>query len=124
MPEENRDWRLAYSIEDDAWYTTLTPNEHPTIHITASVPGDGAHWEITATEKTLIGDVPSLQLHVFDDAFRAFTDAPELFQALAGREPATIGELVAILRELGAVDETRREMPEPARNAPLSATPR
>ncbi|MBF6326514.1 hypothetical protein IU451_28860 [Nocardia cyriacigeorgica] len=54
---------------------------------------------------------PSVHAVVFEDAFKAFAQVPELFALLAELEPTSIQTVIMILDQLGAVDVTRRVNP-------------
>ncbi len=101
---------LDYVISKEAYYAHVTRDE-PEIQIRAASRGGGVGWEFTAVQVGRIG----VQICVFDDAWRAFTDVPEFFQRLAGLgKGATLDDVREILDGLGAVDSTQRTDPDKA----------
>lgn len=105
-------WRYTYCISGEAWWE---PKVEDVIIARDHDEGGGA-WEFNVIAHNLGG--PSLALEIHGDAWDAFADVPELFEALRTRVPHTFSELVAILDELGFVDVTPREIPEERRNPP------
>ncbi len=98
---------LDYVIAKEAYYARVTRDE-PEIQIRASSREDGVHWEFSAIQVGNIG----VQICIFDDAWQAFTDLPEFFQALTGRgKGATLDDVRDILDGLGGVDSTQRMEP-------------
>lgn len=103
-----RDAFLDYVIAKEAYYAHVT-REDPEIQIRAASREGGCHWEFTAVQVGNIG----VQVCVFDDAWRAFNDLPEFFQALAARgKGTTLADVREILDNLGAVDSTQRIDPD------------
>ena len=102
---------LVYIIGDDAWYAEANrpTNPHPYLSVEALYPGDGCEWEFTIIERELQGSCT--QVRIFQDAYAAFVQVPELFQAFADEHPTTLAAVVAILDELGAKDITPRVNP-------------
>ncbi|MDQ0376530.1 hypothetical protein [Amycolatopsis thermophila] len=104
------DCLLTYFVQQEAWFADAAyAGEVPAINISASADTgrDGVKWDFTVQEHHLAGR-PALQVSLFDDAFAAFTDVPELFAALAAEQPRTLDQLRNLLDRLGAVDVTRR----------------
>ena len=111
---------LAYSINHESrWWrqipTQARPNNgRPSIQVCASAEGNGGGvaWEFAVVEHDLGKTIPALKLGIFDDAWAAFADIPGFFASLAdGDEMLTLDDVVAILKALGAVDETDRGEP-------------
>ncbi len=96
---------LAYVVAKEAWYAHVTPDP-PTIWISVNHSGGGSPWEFSVFEVEGIG----VKLGIFDDAWPAFNDLPEFFQALATKgKGTTLDDVRQILDNLGAVDSTERE---------------
>jgi len=97
--------RLAYTIAHEAWYPSVITDPH--ISVAASViDGGGVAWEFIVEERELRHDEKAIRVGVFDDAFEVFEHVPEFFAALSEKKPRTLGEVVDVLKALGAVDET------------------
>lgn len=123
LPE---DARLAYIVTGETYYgRSLSRAERNTIEISADtrdVSGNhtGCLWSFTVYERHDLGSETCLQMELFSDAFAAFHQVPELFDALgeqAPAEPNTLAELRTLLHRLGAVDVTKRHRPATARPA-------
>lgn len=57
----------------------------------------------------------SLKVGIFDDAFKIFTDCPELFIELSklhGQKSPTVEEIASMLKKLGFKDKTLRKRPK------------
>ena len=105
------DTHLAYCDRREAWYAR--PGERPEINISASAKGSGGGvaWEFGVAEYELGAGRPSIRLRMFDDAFAAFGQIPGFFAALTEREVASLDDVIELLRDMGAADETARENP-------------
>lgn len=104
------DCHLAYVVSHEAWYASVIKGRE--INISAASSGGGVAWEFRIEEADLGTTTPCLRAVMFDDAFQAFREVPELFEALATlRHPSRLGDLVGVLQGLGAVDETERKAP-------------
>lgn len=113
-----------YTLVHEAWYARAqSPSGTETgreIVVTAATAEDGCVWEFMITEHDLRG--PALRVGVFDDAWDAFTQMPELFTALAELGPrVTLDQVVALLNRLGFTDRTPRD--NPYRNTEATAPP-
>jgi hypothetical protein len=104
---------FAYTVTSEAWW--FRGGEAPNVMVAASAKGQGGGvaWEFSIDEIEL-GGKPVTQVKVFDDAYAAFTQIPEFFAALADEAPATVAAVVALLDQLGAIDETDRVGPRDA----------
>lgn len=113
------DTHLAYIVSHEAWYwdASRVPGENPHLNVSASAKGSGGGvaWEFEVEEVTL--DKPTARIKIFEDAFAAFTQVPELFAALADGDGSTLAGVRNLLDMLGAVDETERVSPYPGRGA-------
>lgn len=114
MPESTH---LAYIVWQEAWWGRVTYRDDPRVQIMAAHPDGGVAWEFAVEAVDLGSNARALRLQIFDDAFAALADIPELFARLATGHPLTLEGVILILRDLGAVDETPRENPMPT---PLS----
>lgn len=101
---------LAYVDCRHAWYYRIPGVvDVPGIAISASADvGGGGAWGFAVEEVDAGG--PALRLRIFHDAFAAFAQIPGFFAALAAGA-RTLDDVVAILRDLGAADETPRQRP-------------
>lgn len=108
---------LSYVVGTEAWYRR--PDERPYVSVCGQ-PADGPNWEFQITSYNL-GSGPTLRLDMFAEAWRVFTDRPDLFAALAalsasagpetmGRrsDPLRLVDVIVILSQLGATDVTPR----------------
>jgi hypothetical protein len=113
LPE---DTHLAYTVWHEAWYAAASPipGEKPHLMVSAASDGGGVAWEFQIDGYDLSG--PVTRVKMFMDSYAAFAQMPEFFAALADQRPVTLDEVREILHALGAVDETPRESPYPARN--------
>lgn len=109
LPENTH---LAYNVWREAWYADVRKDDKPGIGIAASAEGTGGGvaWEFQITQYEL-GGKPCTHIEMFDDAYEAIVQVPELFAALAKEQPGTLEQVRAILNGLGAVDETSRVSP-------------
>lgn len=100
---------LAYVISHEAWYANVIDGRE--ILISAESRGGGVAWELKA-EEVNVGGKPTVRLSIFSDAFDAFVQVPEMFQAIAeqGRFQR-LEDLAAVLDRLGAQDVTKRTEP-------------
>jgi hypothetical protein len=81
--------------------------------IIAMSPADrrGVRWEIHVHRIDGTGPEPSVRLEVHTEEFRAYTEAPELFAALAAEAPRTLEAVRLLLDRLGVADDTPRVGP-------------
>ncbi|HCT78572.1 MAG TPA: hypothetical protein DGT23_18725 [Micromonosporaceae bacterium] len=111
MPEGTH---LAYTVcrEGEQW--VVAPNSRPHgnnafIEIRASNRERLLPWEFDVVEDDLGGET-ALRIHMYDDAWQAFTQIPDLFAAFAALAAndteMSLGDVIELLKSLGAVDET------------------
>lgn len=107
---------LTYFLSHETWLHRLpnrpaspTDPAEPTLFLTYRY-ADGDAWSARFTEYPLSSG-PAVALELFDDSFRAFTQTPELFAALAAGV-STLDEVRAILDGAGAKDTTDRQAPK------------
>ena len=106
---------LAYTIyHETKWWGNRDlghrPNDgKPCVQIAASAKGQGGgvEWEFGVVEHDF-GHRPALKLGIFDEGWEAFTCMAPFFAALADGSVKTLDDVVGLLDELGAVDETER----------------
>lgn len=101
---------LAYIVVVETYYYQRLGNPDkrpPSINIFAS-RGGGVSWEFSVTDHTARLGQRALKVEIFDDAWAAFADLPELFVAMADGEIESLDELRTLLDRLGAVDQTPR----------------
>lgn len=101
---------LTYTVYADAWYAL--PEHEPYVGVQASAKDGGAAWEFVFTEPRNLG-CEAIRLGIFEDAFDAFVQVPELFIALAGQRPTTLTALRGLLDEIGARNVTELAVPRP-----------
>jgi hypothetical protein len=102
------DTHLAYIVSHEAWY--YRGDGKPSLSVSASANGGGVAWEFEIEEMEL-GGKPVTRVKVFDDAYAAFAQVPELFAALADGAGTTLTACRGLLDMLGAADETGRTGP-------------
>lgn len=107
MPNLAPDCSLAYIVNHEAWYTL---DDKPSLQVQSASTGGGVDWEFSVHDSGFRGR-SSIHIMVFDDAFKAFAQVPELFALLAELEPTSIQTVIMILDQLGAVDVTQRVNP-------------
>ena len=107
LPE---DTHLAYTVAHEAWYWRGGENHFVMVAASAKGSGGGVAWEFQIEEMELGGNLVT-RVKVFDDAFAAFAQIPELFAALADGLAGTLVSVREVLDGLGAVDETERKSP-------------
>jgi len=119
LPE---DTHLAYVISHEAWYWSALPGRQPEVGVMASAKGTGGGvaWEFYIVEYDFSGSNP-IKLGMFNEAFAAFEQIPEFFSALVAEKISSLEEVVALLRRIGAVDETDRTAPYTERGPAASA---
>ncbi|WP_306365371.1 hypothetical protein [Nocardia sp. CC227C] len=114
MPTLADDATLTYTLRHEAWYApALKQNgsDMPdAVYVHSSAQGGGVHWEFSIEDGRL-NTRRTTVLRMFDDAYRAFTEVPEFFAALAAEQPTHLTDVVAILDRIGAVDDTARVDP-------------
>ena len=84
--------------------------------VSKSYPDGGCHWEFGIRHRGDIG----VRVEVFYEAWKAFTDIPDLFRELAGfdGQRVSLDDIRAVLDRLGFRDQTARtnldrvDMPE------------
>ncbi len=103
---------LAYIVGAESYYYRAAMKDDPYISIGATNDGDGPSWEFSVVDHSERLNAPTaLRVEIFDDAWRAFSDVPELFAAMAAGEIESLDDLRALLDRLGAVDQTTRDNP-------------
>jgi hypothetical protein len=106
LPE---DCFLAYVVSHEAWYSEVIDGRR--VSICAEARGGGVAWEFLAVEKD-VGGEPTVRLEFFSDAFDAFFQVPELFNAIGEHGPiGRLEDLVGVLDQVGAKDITERTRP-------------
>lgn len=104
-------YRLEYIVSHEAYYRSVVRERSVTVGKNATE--GGCAWEFDVVEHPNIG----IKVGIFDDAFQAFAEVAPLFAALAERQPRDLREVRSLLDELGLVDATQRNDPQPAPNA-------
>jgi len=109
--------RRTYVVYGEAWYArgTSSLERNVTEEVTVSREGEDG-WEFLVTWHDLSrGRPPFARVEIFDDAWAAFAEVPELFADLAtaaasvGDGPSlTVAEVRILLERLGFVDTTAR----------------
>jgi hypothetical protein len=115
LPAEDDLYR-AYVVPHEAWYSQHLPErDGPSISVELASREGGCAWEFEITGEGDLG----VRIKMFSDAWRAFTDVPELFPALAALGPsATLADVRRLLDRQGWEDITRRTPPGVAGDAP------
>ena len=111
--------RLSYVISHEAYYSDVVKGREINVQreaLTEDGEHDGVHWEFGFEWHDFDRHGEAVQVKLFDDAWVAFNEIPEFFQALARRStvegsmpsmpPAAVA---ALLDEHGFTDITPRE---------------
>lgn len=103
---------LAYHLPHEARYWRANRDRYQDrrqVGVTASAQGQGggAAWEFYLVEY-LLGGKPALRLKMFADSWSALAEIAPFFADLAAGSVKTLDDVVRLLNELGAVDETER----------------
>lgn len=99
----------SYSVMHEAWYASRS--DERCLYVSLNDYDDNGRWEFKVEEGDLSINGPAVRVCVFTDAFDAFTEFPEFFAALSVRRPTTLAAVRELLKELGAIDRTRRVRP-------------
>lgn len=105
---------LAYTVAAESYYWRhMNRMTEPNIGISASHDGrgGGVDWEFSVADHTERLGQQALRVEIFDDAWQAFAELPEIFTAMGAGEIKTLDDLRALLDRLGAVDQTTRTDP-------------
>ena len=115
------DSRLSYIISHEAHYKSVVDGREINVHreaLTEDGEHDGVYWEFGFKWHDFDSHGTAVQLKMFDDAWQAFTEVPELFAALSARHTGPDGTVsmppaavAALLDEHGFTDMTPRERP-------------
>lgn len=111
---------ITYRLDGEAWYArNLRRDALPSVSIEIYDEADDQAVSLELVCCDDIGDGrPGLQLRMFDDAFVAFTLAPQLFTVLGLQAPDTPARAAELLAGMGARDDTPRTAP----GTPVQAT--
>lgn len=110
-------YRDEYVVGDEAWYAKACRgiDPKPYLTITRAADGGGCHWEFQVVRHDV-----GCRVEVFDDAWQAFTDRPDIFAALAGLGEGGVDFILIreVLDGLGLTDATDRVGPSARKDAP------
>jgi len=101
MGQQEKDATRTFVVTHEAWWSEHLVQRNPEIMV------NGGAWEFGIRYHS----IRAIRAEVFDDAFAAFTEAPEVFAALAEQRPTTLDEVGDILLGLGYQDTTDRVNP-------------
>lgn len=105
---------MAYTVGAESWHRQ--PGSNPDIMISKLHPDGGCDWQFPIRQVSDIG----IRAEIFDDAWHAFAEVPELFATLAALGgDATLNDVRATLDHLGYVDTTERTRPDQGQLNPL-----
>lgn len=108
----DEDCTLNYIITHEAWYWMPDRQHRRCVRVGSDdVVGGGCAWEFMIEEHVFSPSQSALRVGLFDDAWQAFDQVPELFAALAADRPQTFDALRIVLDRIGAHDATEREQP-------------
>lgn len=119
-PELPKGSHLAFTIyHETEWWQALPPHQlpnggNPCVQVAASAKGQGGgvDWEFGVVQT----EPGALKLTMHDDAWPAFAQIPRFFAELSRRgNLMALGDVVVLLIQLGAVDETERSAAREAR---------
>ncbi len=99
-------YQLTYTVYQEAWYAQ--PGQRPELVVTKATKEGGCAWEFTIEDYTEKLNHPAIRVQIFDDAWQAFAEIPELFAELARNGRSTLADVQGILDGLGFVDATER----------------
>lgn len=106
--DEVAETRWEYIRSDQAWYASANRIDHPRLAVMRASTDGGVFWEFGIEQISNIG----VQVKIFDDAWVAFTERPDVFAALTRLgKGATIPDVQDALRSLGFADVTEHETP-------------
>jgi hypothetical protein len=119
--EANKDWlrgrakaRRQYVVGHEAWYWGSRPNKANVAEVSIEGGSGAEAWEIVCLWRHIHSSgPPSMKVEVFQDAFAAFEEVPELFAKLAtmcNKHPQPKDVILAVLEALDFEDVTDREM--------------
>jgi len=102
--------RLAWSIEGEAWYAgSLDRERRRQVIIMSACEDGGIDWDVFVSPAgTGLRRSLSIAYRPSRDAMR---DIPGIIRAIQSGEVRTVRDLIAMLREAGALDETERDRP-------------
>jgi hypothetical protein len=104
------DCTLGYIVGHQAWYWMGDrPNRPRYVRVGADSSDGGCLWEFMIEEHVFTSREAALRVCLFDDAWQAYAQVPELFAALAADRPQTFDELRIVLDRVGARDITARD---------------
>ena len=121
MTDDWRESRLTYTVTHEAWYASSAVQTLPGpyevgVHREAldrAGQGSGVHWEFVIEWHDFkhLNDSHTYtpRVAVFNDAWQAFIEVPDLFAALAQDKPKTVKDVTDILDRLGFIDTTERQ---------------
>lgn len=119
QPDPNEKFVLSYYLHHEMWWANSLhqagmsePKERRQIVVGLDHMEGGCAWEFTIIEVQGIG----IKLHMFDDSWRAFTQIPELFSAIAELDRhsgrcVSLDEIQGVLDAIGFRDRTERKSP-------------
>lgn len=107
----------AFIVNHEAWYHVAATRglpDHlrlPSLQIQLASKGGGVKWEFEIEEHDHGSSGKALRACIFDDAWAAFHDVPDLFAVLSDLSEGgtTLADLPRVLRTLGFRDITERE---------------
>src|SRR3954447_12698440 len=108
-------YHYGYHVTHEAWYSSTSPNRTPSITVGLNADEGGCAWEFVIDQGEGTALSRTCQIGMPGDSWRAFTEVPELFTALAavvrGDDAVTLDEVREVLEGLGFRDETARVSP-------------
>jgi len=106
LPE---DCTLAYIIGHESRYWMHEQPRPRYVRVGADSIRGGCAWEFMIEEHVFTSRESALRVCLFDDAWEAFHQVPELFAALTDDRPRNFAQLSAVLDRIGAHDITPRD---------------
>lgn len=103
--------RLTYTVGHEAWHWRFATSEGATHEI--GVHADADNWELFIRWYDLGSGPAAPRLEIFDEAWVAFNQFPELFAFMAANASKRIStdDVTLFLVRLGLTDETSRIAP-------------
>lgn len=100
---------LAYVVSHEAWYAPHLMSPPESVQVQNASTGGGVKWEFCIERVRDIG----IQVQIFDDAWDAFVEVPDLFRELQALGANTnLDEVREVLDRLGFKDITARKRDE------------
>ncbi len=99
-------YQLTYIATHEAYYAR--DDQERTLNVVKAADAGGCAWEFNIVDHSERLDTAAVRVEIFDDAWQAFAEIPDLFAALAEIGESSLDEVRQILDQLGFTDATER----------------